>query len=61
MTPNARLTAGIPTGTRDLEAFVMKRAAASPAGGVVGPRRGVFDVGADPALAWRRMRPRPGP
>ena len=29
----------------------MERAAASPAGGVVGPRRGVFDVGAESALA----------
>ena len=51
MTPDARLTAGIRAGTRDLEAFVMERAAASPAGGVVGPRRGVFDVDADSALA----------
>ncbi len=29
----------------------MERAAESPAGGVVGPRRGVFDVDADAALA----------
>jgi len=29
----------------------MERAAASPAGGVVGPRRGVFDVAAKSALA----------
>ena len=29
----------------------MERAAASPAEGVVGPRRGVFDVDADSALA----------
>ncbi|HEY6313879.1 MAG TPA: hypothetical protein VIY52_24185 [Streptosporangiaceae bacterium] len=33
----------------------MERAAASPAGGVVGPRRGAFDVDADSALAEREL------